>query len=96
VPPADGLEAIVCSFPWPCEEAIAVAACESGVDANGRLDGNWAHSSTGYGLFQINAVHAWRWPDFWEAWMDPYKNTAWAYEIWLDWGGWSAWTCQPY
>jgi hypothetical protein len=92
--PTDGFEAIVCSKPWPCGEAIAVASCESGLDRNGRLDGNWATNGNNYGLFQINGVHADLWPDFFENWMDPVKNTEWAYEIWSQ-SGWRPWSCQP-
>jgi hypothetical protein len=92
--PADGLEGIICSKPWPCAEAIAVASCESGLDRNGRLDGNWATNGNNYGLFQINGVHANLWPDFYDNWMDPVKNTEWAYELWST-SGWRPWQCQP-
>jgi Lysozyme like domain len=92
--PTDGFEAIVCSKPWPCAEAIAVASCESGLDRHGRLDGNWATNGTNYGLFQINGVHANSWPDFYQDWMDPVKNTEWAFEIWLK-SGWAPWECKP-
>jgi hypothetical protein len=92
--PEGGFEAIICSKPWPCAEAIAVASCESGLDRNGRLDGNWATNGNNYGLFQINGVHADLWPDFFENWMDPVKNTEWAYEIWSK-SGWRPWSCQP-
>lgn len=93
-PPADGLEALVCSLPWPCEEALAVARCESGVDKVGRLDGVFASSGSSYGLFQINHIHARRFPDFWESWMNPAKNTAWAFQIWSE-QGWRPWSCRP-
>lgn len=92
--PLDGLEALVCSYPWPCAEALAVARCESGVDAAGRLNGTAAVGGSSYGLFQINAVHAYRWPEFWDEWMDPTKNTDWAFQLWSE-QGWSPWTCRP-
>jgi hypothetical protein len=95
VPPEGGLEAIVCAMPWPCDEAIAVASCESGLDSNGRLDGNWATNGSDYGLFQIRYIHAWRWADFYDAWMDPNRNTQWAFEIWSE-SGWRPWACRPY
>jgi Lysozyme like domain len=92
---ASGFEAIVCSEPWPCGEAIAVAACESGTDANGRLDGNWATNGGNYGLYQINAIHAGNWPDFWENWMNPERNAEWAFELWSH-EGWAPWgACAP-
>ena len=95
-PPLEGgLEALVCSYSWPCEQALAVARCESGVDSAGKLDGIYAVSSrNSYGLFQINSIHARRFPDFWESWMDPAKNTAWAYQIWSE-QGWRPWSCRP-
>ena len=91
--PADGIEAIICALPWPCEQAIAVAACESGRNMAGRLDGNYATNGNNYGLFQINGVHASRWPDFYQDWMDPAKNAQWAYEIWAQ-QGWYPWDCR--
>lgn len=93
--PAGSLEAIICSMPWPCGEAISVASCESGLDRNGNLDGNWATNGDNHGLFQINSIHAYRWPDYWTAWMDPVRNTQFAYDIWAE-SGWRPWHCQPY
>ena len=86
-------EAIICSEPWPCGEAISVARCESGTDVRGRLDGNFASNGDNYGLFQLNSIHAGLWPDFWAAWSDPVRNTAWAFEIWSEAGGtfWPDW-----
>jgi hypothetical protein len=92
--PTDGFEGIICSKDWPCGEAIAVASCESGTDDSGRLDGNWATNGNNYGLFQINGIHADLWPDFYTSWMDPVKNTEWAFEIWSV-SGWRPWSCRP-
>ena len=92
--PLDGLEGIICSKPWPCDQAIAVASCESGLDRNGRLDGDWATNGNNYGLFQINGIHADLWPDFYTSWMDPATNIEWAFEIWSA-SGWRPWSCQP-
>jgi hypothetical protein len=91
--PADGLEAIICALPWPCQQAINVAACESGRDMSGRLDGAWATNGNHYGLFQISWIHASRWADFYDAWMDPAKNAQWAYEIYVQ-QGWYPWSCR--
>lgn len=93
-PPTEGLEAIVCSYSWPCDQALAVARCESGVDHAGRLDGAFATSGSSYGLFQLNGIHARRFPDFWEKWMDPATNVAWAYQIWTE-QSWQPWSCRP-
>lgn len=91
--PADGIEAIICALPWPCQQAINVAACESGRDMQGRLDGSWATNGNNYGLFQINSIHANKWPDFWDHWMDPTRNAQFAYDIWLA-QGWWPWDCR--
>jgi len=93
--PDGSTEAIVCSMPWPCAEAIAVASCESGLDRNGRLDGNWATNGNHFGLFQISYIHAWRWADFYDAWMDPARNAQYAYDIWSE-SGWRPWSCRPW
>jgi hypothetical protein len=88
-PPAPGsIEAIICSHPWPCQEALAVAACESGLHPTSIGGGR------NYGLFQINAVHAGRFPGFWDLWSDPATNASWAYQIWSG-RGWQAWGCKP-
>lgn len=92
---AGSIEAIICSLPWPCDEAIGVAGCESGVDRYGRLDGNWATNGNHFGLFQISYIHAWRWADFYDAWMDPARNAQFAYDIWSE-SGWRPWSCRPY
>lgn len=89
------IEAIICALPWPCAEAIGVASCESGLDRNGHLDGNWAYNGNHFGLFQISGIHAWRWADFWDAWMDPARNAQFAYDIWSE-SGWRPWSCRPY
>jgi hypothetical protein len=91
--PADGLEAVICALPWPCEQAVNVAACESGMDMSGRLDGSWATNGNHYGLFQISGIHAYKWSDFYDAWMDPAKNAQWAYEIYAQ-QGWYPWSCR--
>ena len=75
-----------CSYSWPCDQTPDVARCESGVDRAGRLDGIFATSGSSYGLFQLNGIHARRFPDFWEKWMDPVTNVARAYQIWTEQG----------
>ena len=80
------LRAIICSYSWDCPTALRIVQCESNWDAAAVSRGN-------YGLFQINAIHAYRWPTFWERWMIPEINTAWAYELYLE-QGWGIWGCQ--
>lgn len=85
---SEELKALICSLPWPCEEALRVKWCESG----NRWDAIGAGGN--YGGFQINAIHARRIPEFWTSWMDPAKNTAWAFDIWSR-QGWKPWGCRP-
>jgi hypothetical protein len=60
--------------------------CESG----GRPD---AVGGNNYGLFQLSDIHARAIPDFWEHWMIPEFNVAWAFGFYSD-GGWSPWGCR--
>ena len=101
---AGSLEALVCGYAWPCAEAVAIAGCESGFDAAGRLDGVWATNGNSYGLFQVNEVNRWEdqahtrvkpgWETFLDDWMDAARNTWYAFQIWAGWGGWGAWACR--
>jgi hypothetical protein len=78
------IEAYICSLPWPCSEAICIARRESGTDAQGNLDGWFAHTP-GYvvwGLFQLSDIHFYAWPDMFTVndqgipnWADPIWNT---------------------
>lgn len=87
--PAGGdLGLLICSYSWPCGEAIAVASCESRLRPE-------ATNGIAYGLFQIHGIHAARFPDFWSAWTDPAANTSWAYDIWSE-QGWRPWDCVPH
>jgi hypothetical protein len=82
------IEALVCTYPWPCAEALKVLWCESGGKP-------WAIGrGSNYGLFQINQVHGRRFSNFWNTWMDPAKNIEWAYSIWAR-QGWKPWGCKP-
>lgn len=85
--PASSITGTICSFGWNCAQAIAVARCESGLNP-------WAQNAGNYGLFQINSVHARKFTNFWNSWMDPYGNSQMAYQIWSV-QGWSPWACKP-
>lgn len=81
------VEALICSFDWPCAEALAVARCESGLSPSA-VNGQHA------GLFQI--ALDWHRPKFGGA--DPFDagaNVAVAYAIWLD-QSWLPWSCKPW
>lgn len=87
-PPVGGIEEVVCAYPWPCAEALAVKWCESG--------DRWDRVGAGvnYGGFQINSVHAGRFGEFWTRWADPAYNTMMAFTIWSE-QGWRPWGCRP-
>jgi len=93
------IERIVCSYDWDDATAIRTFSCESGTDpVTGVMDGAYAVGNGSYGVAQIQDVHAAGIPDFWEHWMIPEFNIAWAYGIWRDWqnrglNGWLQWTC---
>lgn len=89
---------IICSEPWPCEQAIAVARCESGLNPNAvnpypvYLNGQENHAE---GLFQLLIpLHTWRL--HFASPFDPEANTAAAYQLWTE-AGWSPWKgpCYP-
>ena len=56
------------------------------------MDGAYASNGISYGVAQLNAIHAAGIADFWEHWMIPEFNIAWAYGIYSD-GGWRQWDC---
>lgn len=94
------IEQLICSYDWDHGTALRVARCESGVNAVGVLDGALAVSAGGdYGVYQLHAeAHAPGIPDFWEHWMLPEYNIAWAYGIWagrqsVGGNGWLQWSC---
>lgn len=83
--------ALICSYPWPCGEAVAVARCESRLDFS-------AVSADGQnvGGFQVNLVHVGKVGGRAEQLLVPQINVMVAYSIWLDYGGhWTAWSCRP-
>lgn len=88
--PKTEIESAICSVGWPdCGKALRVARCES-TDYYAPYDG------THIGAFQINVeVHAWRFAklglNIWDHGDDPYYNSAVAYWIYKDRGGWGAW-----
>ena len=80
--------AIEQAFPFDLGTAWYVAKRESLLDPNAYNE-NW-NGSVDLGLFQINSIHAWRWPDYWTAWSDPVRNAQWALELWQE-QGWRPW-----
>lgn len=91
IPELTGIEAILCSYDWPCWKALDVGYCESGPDL---IAGYNAHGAAG--TMQLMPVHAHRFAargwNFYDDALDPVKNIAIAYELWLE-QGWWPWAC---
>lgn len=90
-PVALDIPALICSVPWPCDQALLVVygptpRCRWG-ESGGDPD---AVSPDGenLGLFQLNRVHGG------DELLDPATNVAVAYQLWLD-QGWAPWSCRP-
>ncbi len=74
---------IICAYPWPCEEALAVQRCEGSDE--------YAVGSAGErGLFQIHPIHAGRF-DSWDDAFIPEENVRVAYDLYADYGSWWHW-----
>lgn len=93
----DSWRELVCSppFTWPCEEALAVFACESDNFRDDVIYGPAEGGAGERGIAQIHPIHAakfytrgWTWDDAFR----PERNLAIADQIWLD-QGWAPWTC---
>lgn len=82
-PPRGSIEALVCSMPWPCSEALSVAWCESRYDAAAQ------NLSGAKGLFQLMMpLHAWRVDgDVFDA----ETNIAAAFGLWSETRDWRHW-----
>lgn len=93
VTPGNEIEALICSYPWPCGEALNVSRCEAGPDYIAGFNAS-GHA----GSFQISPLHAWRFAQWgWDFWVDALvvaRNVAVAFEIWLE-QGWRPWSCKP-
>lgn len=89
--PVTPVEAAICAYPWECDTALRVAACESGSDYAAGYNGS-GHAGT----FQISPIHAWRFSarglDFWTHALILEVNLEIAYEIYKD-RWWYAWSC---
>jgi len=80
-------EALICSYSWPCEKALAVAMCESTMNPA-------ATNGISWGLYAINSIWAKVFTDFWDNWWKPAWNVARAFRIWLIHKDFSAWECN--
>ena len=77
--------ALISGYPWPQEQAIAVARCE-----NRELDPSIISDTGDYGIFQINEVHAARVAGDLSRLLIAEVNVRVAYEIWSE-EGWVPW-----
>lgn len=86
---AADIRALICAQPWPCEQAIRVAFCESSLSpAAVSPDG------ANFGLFQINRVHAGKVGGNLASLLDAATNIRVAVALWRD-QGWGPWSCKP-
>src|SRR3990167_6554085 len=90
--PAVDVRSLICGYPWPCEEALAVFECESHLDP-GAID----PTAENFGLSQLNES-VWR-PYFgeqkWALVLDARGNLEMAWEVYSRGGGWGPWACRP-
>ena len=77
--------ALIASYPWPQEQALAVARCE-----NRELDPSIISDTGDYGIFQINEVHIGRVGGDLTRLLIAEVNVRVAYEIWSA-EGWVPW-----
>jgi hypothetical protein len=90
--PAEMVDAICGQegFGWDCGTALSVSWCEQGQKWNPAAINPYSGTR---GIFQIHPLHAGKWADYWDAWMNPYRNAQYAHEIWLT-SGWGPWACR--
>ena len=100
-PPLQGAQidwrALVCSYDWPCDEALRVVAGPTPACPSGESGGRWwVSNGPNEGGFQVNIdAHA-NLLQPGESLFDPVVNVRVAYAIWTDSGGnWSQWSCAP-
>jgi hypothetical protein len=92
--PVGAIRDLICSYPWPCSEALAVAWCESNHRPNAV-----SPDGANIGLFQVNVIHKGRVNATTTELaaillLDPETNVRVAYAIWAD-QGWGPWSCKP-
>ncbi len=96
--PKTELERLICDskWEWDCQEAIAVATCESNMKPNAVSRPN-TNGTIDRGLFQVNDVWEQAWPPkVWARILDPKVNIAMAHHAWkVGNDSWLYWTCQP-
>lgn len=79
---------MICAVFDPCEGALAVAMCESGLGTNANAYAEW---NPNIGLFQLWEGHYRLGFDLY----DDYENTLAAYRLSAGGTDWSRWACRP-
>ena len=90
------IKALICSYSWPCHEALQVAECESNFKPHAISPPN-RNGTRDYGLMQINNG-AWGKRVFgarWDNVLDAKINLDMAWHIYQTAGSWQPWTCRP-
>lgn len=86
---------IICSYPWPCEEALGVVYGNRRCPHGESTGDPWAVSEGGHlGLFQLSPGHFRTYDQDLSRWYEPGVNTYVAHKLWQDYG-WQPWSCRP-
>jgi hypothetical protein len=95
--PRNELEAMLCNpkWQWDCEEAIAIATCESNMNPNAISKPN-SDGTRDRGLMQINTVWKEAWPDeIWARILEPEVNIVMAHNAYVAGNNsWTYWSCK--
>jgi len=95
--PRTELEAMLCDpkWQWQCEDAIAIAQCESNMNPNAVSKPN-RDGTRDRGLMQINTVWEQAWPpEVWARILEPEVNIAMAHHAYVAGNNsWQYWTCK--
>lgn len=95
--PKTELERLICDpqWEWDCEEAIAIATCESSMNPRAVSPPN-RNGTIDRGLFQINDIWEEAWPpEVWKRIFVARTNIGMAHHIWKVGGNsWKFWTCK--
>ena len=95
--PRTELERLICDpkWEWDCEEAIAIATCESNMNPRAASKPN-TNGTIDRGLFQINDVWEDAWPpEVWDRILVARTNIAMAHHAWkVGNDSWLYWTCR--
>ena len=96
--PQTELEQMICDpkWEWDCQEAIAVATCESNMNPRAVSPPN-TNGTTDRGLFQVNDVWREAWSEqMWSRILTAEINIIMAHHAWkVGKRSWMYWTCQP-